>query len=126
VETGPVKRVRPVRFATLIASLAAVCVMLAVLLAIVMGATDDSDPKVKPALARLAWGILATLVLTSLLLVWVLTRYIAFRLRPSEDKAPTEYVDAWSLAGKRFQLRESDLPEDQEDSDQSGAGPGKV
>ncbi len=41
------------------------------------------------------------------LLVWWVARLMANLLRPAQGPhAPTPHVDAWSVAGKRFQLRD--------------------
>ena len=45
---------------------------------------------------------------------WVVMRHIRHRLRDSEaaPAEPSQYVNAWELAGKRFQLNEDNEPED--------------
>jgi len=116
METEPVKALRRINFLVLIISLGTVAAMLGALLAVLTQAMAGADPSTKTFLARMAWAVLAVLAGTLVLLVWVMTRYIAYRLRPRETRKPTEYVDAWALAGKRFKLQD----EPQQDQDEEG------
>ena len=59
-----------------------------------------------------------SLVLTLMSLVvfgWIVMRYLSYRLTLKQAAhKPTEYVDAWALAGKRFKLPDGDDPQGQD------------
>lgn len=76
------------------------------------GATDE----VKKLLRLLAWMSVAMLGLTLLMLFWLVVRFMMRRIRP-QGHGPTEYVDAWSLAGKRVKPQVEVLDDEGEDED---------
>jgi hypothetical protein len=53
-----------------------------------------------------------------ILLVWWAARLVSYVLRPMPRHPPTPHVDAWSVAGKRFQLEE----EEADDEESEGEG----
>jgi hypothetical protein len=77
-------------------------------------ASSAKDPSARKLLARLSWMSLVLLCLAMLMTVWVVLRHVRNRLRNdlSKPSEPTPYVNAWELAGKRFQLNEDNEPED--------------
>jgi len=75
-----------------------------------------SDPAAKRALVRLAWLALAMLALDVLVSFWLVVRILFSRSRHQHVGGSTPYVDAWSAAGRRFQLDDTD-EEDNGDSD---------
>ncbi len=70
-------------------------------------------------LARFAWVSLVVLSFAIVLLFWAVMRFYRERHPPRRERTHTPYVDAWSLAGKRFKL-EDDEQEDWADSGESG------
>lgn len=82
------------------------------------------DPLAKKILIRLAWVALVLLAIAVILLVWAIMRLIRLRIgfRRSHSRAP--YVDAWALAGQRFQLDKDDLPEQEDDRDDENGNVG--
>ena len=121
MEIGKFKSPRTVRFALLTSVLALMAVVLCALLFITLRATLRAAPDLRDYLGRLAWLCLAMLLLTLLGLVWIVVRYAIHRTRPPSRHEPTEYVDAWAIAGKRFKLQDGDLDEPAEsDNDTSG------
>lgn len=81
-------------------------------------AAGVSDPAVKKLLARLAWLALAMLALDVVVSFWLVVRVLSARSRRLHIGGSTPYVDAWSTAGKRFQLDDSDGQDDDEEGDQ--------
>ena len=81
-------------------------------------ATTIGDPVTRKLLARLAWLSLVLLCLSLLLLVWSVLRYARRRLEGGPPLKRSRYVDAWALAGQRFQLDDSadDEPIDQDEA----------
>jgi NADH:ubiquinone oxidoreductase subunit 5 (subunit L)/multisubunit Na+/H+ antiporter MnhA subunit len=67
-------------------------------------AAAASQQEQKAYLARLAWVCVVVAALTAVVLIWVVVRFFAFRLQAGRTRSRTEHLDAWSLAGKRFQL----------------------
>lgn len=107
MEIEPQARGRTVRFVILAIGLLAMAVMLTVLLHLTLAAAHQMEGVRQKYLARLAIVVLVMLGMTLVMLVWLATRFIIDRLRPSHH-APTPYVDAWAAAGKRFKLAEDD------------------
>jgi hypothetical protein len=102
---------RSVDFAIVAVTLAALGAGLATLLYITSSqAAIETDPHTRRYLFRLAWLSLAMLLLTVMIFTWVLLRYLAHRLGRAKRPPPTPYVDAWSLAGQRYKLK--DHPQD--------------
>lgn len=62
-------------------------------------------------LGRMAWLSASMLGLALLLLAWAVMRFLARRIGLNKPTRPTEYVDAWSVAGQRFQLPDDDADE---------------
>jgi hypothetical protein len=68
---------------------------------------------------RIAVFSTASLGLTMVLLVWAAMRYASNRLAVRGPHVPTEYVNAWAVAGQRLQLDDED-EEDEEEGDVDG------
>jgi len=114
---------RTLSFTILIAALAAMAGGLAVQTFLVARAVGGSmDDQARSLLAKLAWLSTVLLALAVVLLFWTVARFLRWRVRPEARQGPTQYVDAWSLAGQRFQLKEEGNPptDDQKDQDQGG------
>ena len=79
-------------------------------------AAAAEDPDLQRVVARLAWLTLVLLAVTLLLLLWAVMRLVRSRLPRPRRSAPTPYVDAWALAGRRFKLPK-DEPEPSEGED---------
>ena len=84
--------------------------LIAVLVYVARRAADEPDADKSYHL----WLALVAVVLLAMTLVvwaWMMLHRISVRTRQARRAAPTKYVNAWQLAGERFQLDE----EDQED-----------
>ncbi len=72
------------------------------------------DPKrAAKMLAKLAGLSLVMLCITLVMLFWLVARFLLHRFRGTSHSQKTEYVDAWSLAGKRMKAP----PEEEEEED---------
>ncbi len=123
-------------FVVIIVGLVVICVGLTAMMFITIeAASTTTDQAVRKLLARLSWLSLVLLCLAVLMTTWVVMRYVRHRLRDSEapPAEPSQYVNAWEIAGKRFQLNEDNEPEDPDylcdddediDDDDEGQGPG--
>jgi len=95
--------------------------LLAMLFIAIQGASEIPDPPAQKFLLRLAWLSLLLLGMTLVLLVWAILRHVRYRLRSGPPLKPSTYVNAWELAGKRFQLEDDEEPEqDGEEPDTRG------
>ena len=102
---------------TLLVAGGLMCYLMGTVLRVAGAATD---PERKDFLAKLAVICLLTVLWDFILLVWVAWRIIACRLRPARH-GPTPYVNAWALAGERFQERKPSNDADNEgDKDRPG------
>jgi len=102
-------RAQTISFAVRIAVLMTVTVGLATQTFMSAEATGRiADEPARKLLARIGWLSVAMLGLTLVLLFWTVVRYFRRRLPPGVGHQRTPYVDAWSLAGKRFQLDDSE------------------
>jgi hypothetical protein len=109
MDLDPGKQARSVSFAFVVIGLVAVAAGLGAMLYVTASAVGGvADLPTRKLLARLAWGSLALLCVTLILLVWAVMRHIRQALTAAEPLKPSEYVNAWELAGKRFQLPEED------------------
>ena len=107
------RTLRAASFAVVVVMLTAICVGLAAMVAITTQGAKQADGAARAYFYRMAWLSLALLALSVIVLVWVVIHHVSGRLGRKSPHPPTEYVDAWALAGKRFKLEE-----DEEDSDQ--------
>lgn len=80
----------------------------AMLVVTTQGAQRISHEPTQRLLLRLAWLSLVLLCLTLLMLLWAVIRHLRYRLRAEPPVKPSRYVNAWALAGKRFQLDDED------------------
>lgn len=94
--------------------------LIAMLVITTRAAIAVGDAATRKLLARLAWMSLALLCLTVVLLLWALLRHVRYRLRAAPPLKPSKYVNAWELAGQRFQLDEDD---EDDDGDEPGDRP---
>ena len=69
-------------------------------------------------LLRLVWLALLMLGIDVVILFWLAIRFFAGRNRRIQGGGSTEYVDAWSEAGQRFQLEEENEEDENEDEPQ--------
>ena len=105
----------PVSFGGVAAGLVALAAGLVAMLVITMRAASSmADPAAKKLLVRLAWLSLVLLSLNLLMLLWCILRYIRYRIHMQPPIKPSTYVNAWELAGKRFQLEDEGDPDEDE------------
>jgi len=105
---------RPVSLAVIL-GLLVICIGLGAMMFITIEAASVvQDKDVQKLLARLSWMALVLLCLAMLMTFWVVLRHVRtqMRSRSAPPGEPTPYVNAWELAGKRFQLNEDIEPED--------------
>ena len=122
---------RSASFTVILVGLVIICVGLGAMMFITIeAASTTTDLAARKLLARLSWLSLVLLCLAGLMTTWVLLRYVRHRLRDgaATPAEPSQYVNAWELAGKRFQLNEDNEPEDpdylcdDEDADEDDDG----
>lgn len=77
-------------------------------------ASDTDDLAVKKTLARLAWLALVMLAINVVISFWLVLRVLFARNRRVHIGGSTPYVDAWSAAGERFRLDDSDEEDEDE------------
>jgi len=107
---------RTLHFVILISALAVIVIGLSALTILTAHAAAAApDAPTRKLLLRLAWLSLVLLAMTLVLLLWAAMRLVRSRIRFSKGPTTTPYVDAWSLAGKRFKLED-----DGEDRDADG------
>ena len=111
------KTFQAVNFAIVITSLVLIAVVLGVLLALTMHGAAQAEGKSRDYLLRLAWLTLAVLVMTILLLGWVIVHRIALAHQRGGKRSTPPYINAWSLAGKRFCAEEEDEDPDEDEQD---------
>ncbi len=104
---------RSIDFAVVVISLVVIGTALGCLVFITTGhAAAEPDPNVRRYLARLSWIALTLLLFVVVVFVWMVVRYVSLRMRQRSKLAePTTYLDAWTLAGKRFKLSPKDEQE---------------
>jgi hypothetical protein len=123
MELDPDKPARSASFAFVVLGLVAICAGLGAMLYVtttaVVGITDEPTRKL---LLRLAWGSLTLLCVALVLLVWAVLRHIRHAVTGSPPLPPSEYVNAWELAGKRFQLPEEDEDKWRTDEEEGEGG----
>lgn len=68
----------------------------------------EENEKTRDRLFYIAWVAAATLAVTLVMLGWIIMRWIRFRMQPVVKPSKTHYVDAWSEAGKRIPVPETD------------------
>ena len=102
------RTIHRIHYTILIISLLAVSLGLLGVIGITTKAYADADEKIRDLLFHLAWVGAATLAVTLVLLAWVIMRWIRFRLQTLGKGPDMHYVDAWSEAGKRIPVPETD------------------
>ncbi len=128
---------RSTSFVVVLVGLVVMCVGLGAMMFITIeAASATTDPAARKLLARLSWMSLVLLCMAGLMTMWVVMRHVRHRMRDSAapPAEPSQYVNAWELAGKRFQLNEDNEPddpdylsdgdEDVDDDDDEGPAPG--
>jgi membrane protein implicated in regulation of membrane protease activity len=129
---------RSASFVVVLVGLVIICAGLGAMMFITIeAASATTDVAIRKLLARLSWLSLVLLCLALLMTTWVLMRYVRHRLHDgaAAPAEPSSYVNAWEIAGKRFQLNEDNEPEDpdylsddeddeDQDDDEGDQGPG--
>jgi hypothetical protein len=97
---------RRIDFAIVVISLVVIGTALGCLVFITSGyAAVEHDPNTHRYLARLSLISLILLLFVVFVFAWIVMRYVFLRLQHrGQPGRPTPYVDAWTLAGKRFKL----------------------
>lgn len=108
MEVETQRTISRIHYTILIIALLAVSLGLLGVIGITTKAYADADEKTRDLLFHLAWMAAATLALTLVLLAWILMRWIRFRMQPVGKGPKMQYVDAWSEAGKRIPVPETD------------------
>jgi hypothetical protein len=106
---------RSASFTVILVGLVIICVGLGAMMFITIdAASTTTDLAARKLLARLSWLSLVLLCLAGMMTMWVILRYVRHRLRDNvpPPAEPSQYVNAWELAGKRFQLNEDNEPDD--------------
>ena len=124
---GSDRTTRSVSFAFVILGLGALAAGLGVMLAIAArGAWQVTDAPTQKLLLRLAWLSLVLLCVTLVLLLWAVLRHVRYRLYSAPPLKPSQYVDAWELAGRRLTLDDADdAPDDAPDGAPDGGHGGE-
>ena len=116
MDVRPGRRSRTVSFFFVVFGLALLAAGLGVMLVVTLrGAREIPDNVTQRLLLRLAWLSLLLLCLTLILLLWSVIRHVRYRLQWDAPVKRSEYVNAWELAGKRFQLPDDDDEEEEDD-----------
>lgn len=102
-------------FAITLVFLVGMAVGLAILLGMILHGVAGAEGASRKLLSRLAWISMAMLGLTLVMLFWIVAHYLMGRFRP-QGHQPTEYVDAWKLAGQR--VKPPQEPPGDEDPDE--------
>ncbi len=110
---------RTSRLLTLSVSVVALIGAAWMLLAAAAAVTPETPPSARQYLLALAVTAGMLLALTIFCLGLLIIRYLAFRTpRPTGKRRPTEYVDAWKLAGERMEVPDEDDDEEDDDEDE--------
>jgi hypothetical protein len=126
MELDPGKPARSASFAFVVLGLVAICAGLGAMLYVTASAVSGvTDLATRKLLARLAWGSMALLCVALVLLVWAVLRHIRQALTSSPPLPPSQYVNAWELAGKRFKLPEDDDQDKWRTDEGEGEGGGE-
>ncbi|MEI7835579.1 MAG: hypothetical protein WCK05_04115 [Planctomycetota bacterium] len=96
--------VRTLVYTAVGAALAGGVVFAAVLAGRMTEAAMAAAPGQKAYLVRLAWVCVVAGAVVALALIWVVMRFLSFRLAGEAKRMQTEHVDAWTLSGQRFQM----------------------
>jgi len=114
VEIERTNRWRTISFVVLIALVTLMVAGCGVMLAILTRAAQEAaaSPDLQRVLARLALLSASILGLALILLLWSVMRFVGYRFRVRHERERTPYVNAWAVAGERFQLDEADRDDD--------------
>ena len=104
-------RLRVFRFVFILAMLLVMAAVLSGLMAICIHAAGNAgDEQARNLPLLLAWLSFAMVCLTLLIAAWVTFHFITERAKP-RPHPPTQYVDAWALAGQRAQADDDEFDE---------------
>lgn len=90
---------------------------LTVMTAQAAAATRDQDQALAKRLGELAWLSLALLGMTLILLLWSVMKLLRGPFVSIRRHEPTPYVDAWSEAGQRLKIDDTDRPGESSEKD---------
>lgn len=93
-------------FAVVTVTLTAVCAGLVAMIVITTRGAKEAEGARGHYFYRMAWLSLALLALSIVVLVWMVIHHVSGRLGRKSSRPPTQHVNAWALAGKRFKLEE--------------------
>ncbi len=98
---------RRISYTVLLMLLFAATVAAGVMLGITTRAALQADnAAARKGILRFAYVSLALLGFCLLLLVWAVIRCVRLGSRPASRRPPTDYADAWALAGKRYRVKD--------------------
>jgi hypothetical protein len=113
---------RATSFAILTIALVTAAALLTGLLLLLLDAAGKAEPEKQRHLVKLASLTMGALVLSVVILVGLIARYVAYRLtHPPEPFKPMGYEDAWKEAGRRLRPEDAPPVEGFEDSDEDDA-----
>ena len=110
MEEEHVKRYRAASFAIVAVWMGVLSVGLSTLMYFLLHGATETVEQARTFRLRLAWMCLVMLGGTLVLLLWSVMRYFRFRVGGRAEHAATPHVDAWAVAGRRFQLEDEDRP----------------
>ena len=93
-------------FAIVMVTLMTVCAGLVAIIVITTQGANESEGPTQTYFYHMAWLSLAMLALNILVLMWMVIHRVSRRMGRRSPRQPTEHIDAWALAGKRFKLEE--------------------
>jgi hypothetical protein len=115
---------RATSFAVLTIALVAAAALLTGLVLLLLDAAGKAEPERQRYLVKLASLAMGALVLSVVVLVALVARYVAYRLtNPPEAFKPMGYESAWKEAGRRLRPEDAPPVEGFEDRDEEDADP---
>ncbi len=106
---------RLVNFAVVAITLMVFIIILGMFVAVATNAAAGADKETRRFLVHMAWVAVVLLSLAAIVLIWLCLRRIKEHFFDRPNRPHDEYVDAWSLAGRRFELDDEDDSEDTEE-----------
>lgn len=99
--------------------LGAMAAILGILMYHALANAPAAEGPARKGLLRFAIICVAFLGLTLLVMVWAFIRYLISRRPSPAEHTHTEHVDAWAIAGQRFELPKDDTEHGDDPDDDS-------